>query len=46
MLVEESSARDYAEQALSYQPSIGEELILLISNLYADSANGCGDYSV
>ena len=36
------SARDYAEQALSYQPSMGKAY-LLISNLYADSANGCGD---
>jgi len=36
------SARDYAEQALSFQPSLGRAY-LLISNLYADSANGCGD---
>ena len=37
-----SSARDYAEQALSYQPSLGRAY-LLIANMYADSANGCGD---
>ena len=36
------SARNYAEQALSYQPSLGRAY-LLISNMYADSANGCGD---
>ena len=36
------SARDYAEQALSFQPSLGRAY-LLIANMYADSANGCGD---
>ena len=36
------SARNYAEQALSYQPSLGRSY-LLIANMYADSANGCGD---
>ena len=37
-----TSARTYAEQALSYQPSLGRAY-LLIANMYADSANGCGD---
>ena len=37
-----SSARDYAEQALSFPPSLGRAY-LLIANMYADSANGCGD---
>ena len=37
-----SSARDYAEQSLSFQPSLGRAY-LLIANMYADSANGCGD---
>ena len=36
------SARNYAEQALSNQPSLGRAY-LLIANMYADSANGCGD---
>ena len=36
------SARDYAQQALSFQPSLGQAY-LLIANMYADSANGCGD---
>ncbi len=36
------SARNYAEQALSIQPSIGKAY-LLIANMYADSANNCGD---
>ena len=36
------SARNYAEEALSYQPSLGRAY-LLIANMYADSANGCGD---
>tara|TARA_B100000989_G_scaffold128492_1_gene95433 strand:+ start:197 stop:1588 length:1392 start_codon:yes stop_codon:yes gene_type:complete len=36
------SARDYAEEALTYQPSLGRAY-LLIANMYADSANGCGD---
>ena len=37
-----ASARNYAEEALSYQPSLGRAY-LLIANMYADSANGCGD---
>ena len=37
-----SSARSYANKALSLQPSLGRAY-LLIANLYADSANGCGD---
>jgi tetratricopeptide (TPR) repeat protein len=37
-----SSARNYANKALSYQPSLGRAY-LLIANLYADSANDCGD---
>jgi tetratricopeptide (TPR) repeat protein len=36
------SARDYAQQALSFQPSLGQAY-LLIANMYANSANGCGD---
>ena len=36
------SARNYAEQALSFQPSMGKAYIL-IAGMYADSANGCGD---
>ena len=36
------SSRDYAEQALSFQPSLGRAY-LLIAGLYADSANACGD---
>ena len=36
------SARSYAEQALSFQPSLGQAY-LLIANMYADSANGCGN---
>ena len=36
------SARNYAEQALSFQPSLGRAY-LLIANMYADSANVCGD---
>ena len=37
-----SSARSYANKALSYQPSLGRAY-LLIANMYADSANNCGD---
>ena len=37
-----SSARSYANKALSFQPSLGRAY-LLIANLYADSANDCGD---
>ena len=37
-----SSARSYANKALSLQPSLGRAY-LLIANLYADSANDCGD---
>ena len=37
-----SSARNYAQKALSYQPSMGRAH-LLIANLYAASANDCGD---
>jgi len=37
-----SSARSYANKALSFQPSLGRAH-LLIATLYADSANDCGD---
>ena len=37
-----SSARSYARKALSFQPSMGRAY-LMISNLYASSANDCGD---
>ena len=37
-----SSARTYANKALSFQPSMGRAY-LLIANMYADSANDCGD---
>jgi tetratricopeptide (TPR) repeat protein len=37
-----SSARSYANKALSFQPSLGRAY-LLIAGLYADSANQCGD---
>ena len=37
-----SKARSYANKALSYQPSLGKAY-LLIANLYASSANDCGD---
>lgn len=37
-----SSARSYARKALSFQPSLGKAY-LLIANLYASSANDCGD---
>jgi len=35
-------ARDYAYRALGFRPNMGEAY-LLISGLYADSANACGD---
>lgn len=38
---QKSSARNYAQKALNYQPSMGSAY-LLIANLYADSANECG----
>ena len=37
-----SSARNYANKALGFQPSLGRAY-LLIANMYADSANQCGD---
>ncbi len=37
-----SSARNYARKALSFQPSMGRAY-LMISNLYAGSANDCGE---
>jgi len=37
-----SSARNYANKALRYQPSLGESY-LLIAELYANSANDCGN---
>ncbi len=37
-----SSARNYANKALGYQPSLGRAY-LLIARLYAESANKCGD---
>ena len=37
-----SLARTYARKALRYQPSMGRAY-LMISNLYASSANVCGD---
>jgi tetratricopeptide (TPR) repeat protein len=37
-----SSARSYANKALGFQPSLGRAY-LLIANMYADSANDCGD---
>ncbi len=37
-----SSARSYAQKALSFQPSMGRAY-LMISNLYAGSANDCGE---
>lgn len=36
-----SSARSYANKALSFQPSLGSAY-LLIANMYYDSANQCG----
>ncbi|MGB2086178.1 MAG: hypothetical protein ACPIA1_05670 [Flavobacteriaceae bacterium] len=37
-----SKARSYARKALGFQPSLGKAY-LLIANLYASSANACGD---
>lgn len=37
-----SSARSYARKALSFQPSMGRAY-LMMSNLYAGSANDCGE---
>jgi tetratricopeptide (TPR) repeat protein len=37
-----SKSRNYARKALEYQPSLGSAY-LLISNLYASSANNCGN---
>jgi len=37
-----SSARSYAMKALKFQPSMGRAF-LMIANLYASSANDCGD---
>tara|TARA_A100000164_G_scaffold237664_1_gene211118 strand:- start:6057 stop:7448 length:1392 start_codon:yes stop_codon:yes gene_type:complete len=37
-----SKARSYANKALSFQPSLGRAY-LLISNMYASSANNCGN---
>ena len=37
-----STARNYARKALGFQPSLGKAY-LLIANLYASSANDCGD---
>ena len=37
-----SKARSYARKALGFQPSLGKAY-LLISNLYASSANDCGN---
>jgi tetratricopeptide (TPR) repeat protein len=37
-----SKSRNYARKALEYQPSMGAAY-LLISNLYASSANNCGN---
>ncbi len=37
-----SRARSYARKALSFQPSLGKAY-LLIANLYASSANDCGN---
>jgi len=37
-----TSSRNYAERALSFQPSFGKAY-LLIANLYASSANNCGE---
>ena len=36
-----TSSRNYAERALSFQPSLGKAY-LLIASLYASSANSCG----
>ncbi len=37
-----SKARSYANKALGFQPSMGRAY-LLIANMYAESANDCGD---
>ena len=37
-----TTARNYARKALSFQPSLGKAY-LMIANLYASSANNCGD---
>jgi tetratricopeptide (TPR) repeat protein len=37
-----SSARNYANKSLGFQPSLGRAY-LLIANMYADSANKCGE---
>ena len=37
-----SSARNYANKALGFRPSLGRAY-LLIANMYADSANQCGE---
>ena len=37
-----TSSRNYAERALSFQPSLGKAY-LLIASLYASSANSCGN---
>lgn len=39
---QKSSARSYANKALSYQPSLGRAY-LLIASLYSSSANSCGN---
>lgn len=39
---QKSKARSYARQALKFQPSMGKAY-LLIANLYASSANQCGN---
>lgn len=39
---QKSSARSYANKALSYQPSLGRAY-LLIASLYTSSANACGN---
>ena len=36
-----TTARNYARKALSFQPSLGKAY-LMIANLYANSANNCG----
>ena len=37
-----STARNYARKALNFQPSLGKAY-LMIANLYANSANNCGN---
>ena len=37
-----SKARSYANKALGFQPSMGRAY-LLIANMYAESANDCGE---